>query len=125
MPAAGTTPRTDREPSGASAPTSGSIGRLGSSPASTRPSHTISNVRVELIDADTALIRAYVRADHVLVNHHGDHVFTIAGYYDDRLVLTSHRWRIQSKKLVVRWSEGNRHIMYLAAEKAAAVGHGQ
>ncbi len=49
----------------------------------------------------------------------------IAGYYDDRLVRTSHGWRIQSKKLVVRWSEGNRHIMQLAAEKAAAVGHGQ
>lgn len=63
--------------------------------------------------------------DHVLVNHYGDHVFTIAGYYDDRLVRTSHGWRIQSKKLVVRWSEGNRHIMQLAAEKAAAVGHGQ
>jgi 3-phenylpropionate/cinnamic acid dioxygenase small subunit len=83
--------------------------------------HTITNVRVTSQSADTAQVTAYVRADHVLLNRFGDSVFTCAGFYTDSLVRTHAGWLIAAKRLTVRWTEGNRDIMRLAAERAAAL----
>ncbi len=80
--------------------------------------HTLSNLRFE-IDGDAAVCHAYVRADHYLVNASGDSMFTIGGMYSDRLVRTGTSWLINAKKLQVLWSQGNKHIMTLAAERAA------
>ena len=82
--------------------------------------HSLSDLRFE-IDGDSALCRSYVRADHYLVNPEGDSMFTIGGIYSDRLVRTSAGWLIAGKRLKVLWSQGNKHIMSLAAERAAAL----
>jgi SnoaL-like domain len=81
--------------------------------------HALSNMRFE-IDGDTAVCHAYVRADHYLVNPHGGSMFTIGGIYSDRLVRSPGGWLITAKCLNVLWSQGNKHIMTLAAERAAA-----
>lgn len=80
--------------------------------------HTLSNLRFD-IDGDTATCHAYVRADHCLVNAFGDSIFTIGGIYSDRLIRAEAGWLINAKKLRVLWSQGNKHIMTLAAERAA------
>jgi hypothetical protein len=82
--------------------------------------HTLSNLRCD-IDGDTATCHAYVRADHCFVNAFGDSMFTIGGIYSDRLVRTEVGWLINAKKLRVLWSQGNKHIMTLAAERAAGL----
>ena len=82
--------------------------------------HTLSNLRFE-IDDDVATCHAYVRADHYLVNDFGDSMFTIGGIYSDQLVRSDGGWLISGKKLQVLWSQGNRHIMTLAAERAAGL----
>lgn len=68
----------------------------------------------------SAVCRAYVRAEHVLRNDQGDDVFTLGGYYTDRLVRTGDQWRIAAVRLDVLWNTGNRHVLTLAAERAAA-----
>ena len=80
--------------------------------------HTLSNLRYE-IAGDVATCHAYVRADHYLVNSSGDSMFTIGGVYSDELVRASSGWLITAKKLQVLWSQGNKHIMTLAADRAA------
>ena len=80
--------------------------------------HSLSNLRFE-IEGDTTTCHAYVRADHYLVNNFGDSMFTIGGIYSDRLVRTGSGWLISGKTLKVLWSQGNKHIMTLAAERAA------
>jgi len=83
--------------------------------------HTITNPLVT-VDGDSARIQAYVRADHVLVGAPGGDIYTLGGYYDDGLVRGADGvWRIRRKSLVMRWQEGNRPLMQLAAERAAAM----
>jgi hypothetical protein len=84
--------------------------------------HTLSNLRFE-VDGESATCHAYVRADHYLVNAFGDSMFTIGGIYSDQLVRTASGWLITGKKLQVLWSQGNKHIMTLAAERAAGLGN--
>ena len=80
--------------------------------------HALSNLRFE-VDGDAAVCHAYVRADHYLVNRFGDSMFTIGGMYSDRLVRGDTGWLITGKALKVLWSQGNKHVMTLAAERAA------
>jgi SnoaL-like domain len=82
--------------------------------------HALSNLRFE-VDGDSATCHAYVRADHYLVNKFGDSMFTIGGMYSDRMVRNGDGWLITGKKLQVMWSQGNKHIMTLAAERAAEI----
>ena len=70
--------------------------------------------------ADLVQARMYVRAEHALKNDDGDDMFTIGGYYVDRLIRSRAGWRICSVALTVLWNTGNRHILTLAAERAAA-----
>ena len=81
--------------------------------------HCLYNPLVDL-DGDRARCRVYLQAEHVLPNPLGDPTFTIGGYYDDRLVRAGDSWLICAKKLVVTWSRGNRHVLTLGAERAAA-----
>ena len=77
--------------------------------------HTMSNPLVD-VDGDRARCRMYMQAVHVL---HDDPApeFTIAGFYDDQLVLTDERWRIDAVTLTVWWRRGNPDIMPIARRR--------
>ncbi|MEM9620645.1 MAG: nuclear transport factor 2 family protein [Pseudomonadota bacterium] len=81
--------------------------------------HVMSNPMVD-VQGDTARLRMYMQAEHFLANPQGDASFTIGGYYDDQLQRTPSGWKITAVTLNVFWQRGNRHIMALAVEKAAA-----
>jgi 3-phenylpropionate/cinnamic acid dioxygenase small subunit len=81
--------------------------------------HAITNVRIA-IDGDTASVRGYVRADHVLRGHPTGEVFTVAGEYRDGLVRTVDGWKIATKQLIVRWQEGDPALMLVAVERVAS-----
>jgi 3-phenylpropionate/cinnamic acid dioxygenase small subunit len=81
-------------------------------------SHSISSIRIA-IDGDTATVKGYVRADHVLRGHPTGEVFTVAGEYRDTLVRTADGWKIAAKKLIVRWQEGDPSLMLVAVERVA------
>lgn len=82
--------------------------------------HSLTNHRVS-IDGDTATIRAYVRADHVVVDEGVTRLYTLGGWYEDDLVRVSNgeatSWRITHKRLHVRWNEGDPSIMDVARER--------
>ncbi len=81
--------------------------------------HTMSNPIVD-VDGDTAICTMYIQAVHFLNNDQGDRVFTLGGYYRDKLVKQKGRWLIAGVRLTVLWNTGNRHIMTLAAERGAS-----
>ena len=109
--------------------------------------HFLSNVDVGEAETSpeglpSVRCRAYVRAEHVLVVSAGrddagvgeagvgdagilnagvgdaENVFTIGGYYDDRLVRTDDRWQITAVALHVLWTTGDRRVLTSAAERA-------
>jgi len=82
--------------------------------------HCLYNPLID-IDADNAACVIYVQAEHFLANDLGDNWFTLGGYYTDRLVRTGGGWKIAAKKLTVTWNRGNRHVLTLAAERAAGL----
>jgi hypothetical protein len=75
--------------------------------------HVMTNPMVE-VDADSARLRMYMKAEHFLQNDSGSSEFAIGGYYDDRLVRIDGGWKIRAVTLNVFWTRGNRHIMELA-----------
>lgn len=75
--------------------------------------HTMSNPLVE-IQGDEARCRMYMQAEHHLLTDQGDNVYTLGGYYDDRLRKVDDEWKIAAVTLNVTWQRGNRHIMTLA-----------
>jgi len=77
--------------------------------------HTMSNPIVD-IAGDSARLRMYMQAEHVLANDRGDDFFTIGGMYDDQLQRTPDGWIITAVTLQVFWQRGNRHIMELAVQ---------
>jgi 3-phenylpropionate/cinnamic acid dioxygenase small subunit len=82
--------------------------------------HSISNPRVAL-DGDRAVLDCYVRADHSLVDPSGDSMFTIGGKYRMEMARLVDGWRINAVALTVLWNQGNRYLMTVAAERAAAL----
>ena len=80
--------------------------------------HCLNNPLVD-IDGDTAAITIYVQAEHFLTNRDGDNWYTLGGYYRDRLIRVDGAWLITAKQLVVTWNRGNRHVLALAAQRAA------
>ncbi len=80
--------------------------------------HSLSNPAIE-IDGDTASATMYLVAEHFLTNDQGDNSYTIGGYYSDSLVREDGVWRISAKRLTVTWNRGNRHVLTLAAARAA------
>jgi len=81
--------------------------------------HSLANPRIR-VAGDTAEARTYVRSDHLLRNDEGSSRFTIGGHYVHRLVRDGATWRICAVTLTVTWNEGNRHVLALAADRAAA-----
>lgn len=82
--------------------------------------HNLTNHRVT-VAGDTATIRAYVRADHVLIDEGVTRLYTLGGWYEDDLVRVVDggpgAWRITHKRLHVRWNEGDPSIMEIARER--------
>ncbi len=77
--------------------------------------HQMSNPMVD-VDRDDAELTMYLQAQHLLVHPDGDPLFTIGGYYRDRLVRTDTGWRLSAVRLVVLWTSGNRDLMRRAAK---------
>jgi hypothetical protein len=55
-----------------------------------------------------------MQAQHYLPNDQGDNVYTLGGYYTNRLVRTPRGWRIWACRLTVTWATGNRYLFDLA-----------
>jgi len=79
--------------------------------------HMMTNPLVD-VDGDTARIRMYVQATHVLDPADPASVFTVGGYYDDDLVRSGDRWIFTGVKLTVLWRTGDQSIMEKARAKA-------
>lgn len=79
--------------------------------------HMMTNPLVD-VDGDTARIRMYMQATHVLDPADPASTYTVGGYYDDDLVRTGDRWIFTGVKLTVLWRTGDPTIM----EKARAAG---
>lgn len=67
--------------------------------------HFVSNVVVR-VDGDTASSRCYVWAQHTPIE--GGPAFFLGGVYDDRHLRSASGWRIRSRRLSLRWTEGPR-----------------
>jgi hypothetical protein len=68
--------------------------------------HLISNHQIR-VDGDTATSRCYLQAQHVREAADGGRNFIIAGRYEDNLRRTPEGWRIEYRRLVRTWWEGN------------------
>lgn len=88
-------------------------------PGLTASRHALSNMLLTE-DGQAVQVRANVCADHVLVDPHRTHVFTLNGYYDDRCTRTAAGWKISGKRLVAQWTVGDRGVLVTAAERVAA-----
>lgn len=77
--------------------------------------HQMTNPLVD-VDGDDAELTMYLQAQHLLVDPAGDPLFTIGGYYRDRLVRTDTGWRLCAVQLNVLWTAGNRDLMRRAAQ---------
>jgi hypothetical protein len=80
--------------------------------------HIITNHRVSL-EGDQATCRAYVHAQHRLLNATGGPHWTLGGTYTYQLARSSKGWKVTATRLVVSWTEGNQHLLALARERAA------
>lgn len=81
--------------------------------------HALTNVHVEPGEQPgTARVVASVRADHAIVVDGETRMFTLYGYYDDRVVHGMDGWKIDGKRLVVEWATGDPTVMDLARERA-------
>ena len=72
------------------------------------------------IEGDTARLRMYVQATHLLRDQGADRWFTIGGYYDDALARRDGEWRITAVTLNVLWTSGDESIMGAARRRATA-----
>lgn len=84
-----------------------------------RTQHISSN-HVITINGDAATCVSYMQATHYFPNDCGDNSFTVGGYYTNDLVRTAGGWKIRKCKLTVTWSEGNRHVLALAAQSPSS-----
>ncbi len=75
--------------------------------------HTVSNHMID-VDGDRATSRAYLHSQHVRAGVEGGELYVIAGRYEDELVRTPEGWRIQFRRLVTVWSEGNLDVIRTA-----------
>lgn len=72
----------------------------------TASQHLIGNVLVTL-NGDEAESVCYLQAQHVRAGTEGGDNFIIAGRYLDKLVRTADGWRINHRRLVGMWTDGN------------------
>jgi hypothetical protein len=75
--------------------------------------HLMTNPLVRL-SGNSARIRMYVQATHVLDPDDAATIYTVGGYYDDDLVRGEERWVLTGVKLTVLWHTGDPSIMQTA-----------
>lgn len=68
--------------------------------------HLIGNVECTL-GSDRAETTSYFQAQHLLRGTPGGDTWTVGGRYEDTVVRTEAGWRIERRRLVVLWTEGN------------------
>lgn len=68
--------------------------------------HMVTNHQI-VIAGDTATCRCYLQAQHVRRDVDGGDNFMVAGRYEDTLVRTADGWRINHRRLVSMWRQGN------------------
>jgi hypothetical protein len=66
-------------------------------------SHHLSNIDIDVIDADTAEAFSYLMAWHVLPD---GNEFIVYGRYVDALVRTTEGWRFRSRRMLVAGTSG-------------------
>jgi hypothetical protein len=71
--------------------------------------HVVTNHRVT-VDGDTARSFCYLQSQHVVRGTPGGELYMIAGRYEDELVRTAAGWRIEYRRLVRVWSDGNPEV---------------
>ena len=76
--------------------------------------HMMANPIVDLA-GETARVRMYVQATHVLDPDDPASIYTLGGYYDDDLVRQGDRWILTGVKLTVLWRSGDPSIMETAS----------
>jgi hypothetical protein len=67
-------------------------------------------------DGATVAVQTSMRADHFLDGAR----YTLGGHYVHRLVAGGGGWRISAVTLAVAWDEGDKGLLSVAAERAAA-----
>ena len=81
--------------------------------------HMVTNHQIA-IDGDQATCRCYLHAQHVRHGVEGGDNFVIGGRYEDTVVRTSGGWRIQHRRLVSMWRDGNPAVLHPSAPHPAA-----
>jgi 3-phenylpropionate/cinnamic acid dioxygenase small subunit len=74
-----------------------------------RTQHLVGNHQVE-VNGDRATCSSYLQSQHVRREAEGGPNFIVAGQYEDRLVRTQEGWRIEFRRLLVWWTEGNARV---------------
>ena len=80
--------------------------------------HLITNILVD-VDGDRARATANVVGVHRLVNPHGGSLWTVGGTYDFGLLRGAGAWRIRAITQHITWVDGNQHVLFRAASRAA------
>jgi hypothetical protein len=78
--------------------------------------HLFSNHSVR-IDGDTARVRSYLFAQHVLVTPRGSNTYSVGAIYHFDLVRDGATWRIKLLELMPSWSDGNPGVFAEAAAR--------
>lgn len=79
--------------------------------------HHVSSNHVITVEDDQATCVSYMVAYHLLATSMGENIFTLGGYYTNRLRRHAGEWKIHNCKLTVTWATGNRHLFELARER--------
>jgi 3-phenylpropionate/cinnamic acid dioxygenase small subunit len=82
--------------------------------------HVISNHRI-VLEGDEASCIANVQARHYLPNDEVDDLYTLGGYYENRLVRDAGSWKIRACRLTVTWAHGDRGLFDRAAKRLAGM----
>lgn len=81
----------------------------------TSSQHLMGNHLVTL-DGDEADAVCYFQATHLKAGAPGGDIYTVAGRYDDHLVVDGDDWRIARKVLTVMWTDGNPAVLLSGQE---------
>lgn len=74
-------------------------------------SHHVMTNPLVVADGDRAELTMYLQAQHLLRGAADGELFTIGGYYRDRLVRADGGWRLEAVQLNVLWTDGNAALM--------------
>ena len=73
--------------------------------------HIVANHQI-VIEGDQATCRCYLHAQHVRRGVEGGDNLVIGGRYEDTMVRTADGWRINHRRLVMMWREGNEAVLH-------------